>query len=139
MRREDIINYWRNSAEQDFATMMNLFNSRDYHWSLFLGHLVVEKLLKAVFIKNIGNENPPRTHDLLLLASKAEVVTDSKREDMLDLITTFNISTRYPDYKLSFYKKCTESYTTERISEIKELRLWLISVLERRQPRGQVH
>ena len=55
---------------------------------------------------------------------------DSKREDMLDLITTFNISTRYPDYKLSFYKKCTELYTADRISEIKELRLWLISILE---------
>ena len=130
MQREYIINYWRKSAEKDNITMMNLFNSKDYHWSLFLGHLVIEKLLKAVFVKNIGNDNPPRTHDLLLLASKAGVVADSKSEDMLDLITTFNISTRYPDYKLSFYQKCTESYTTDRISEIKELRLWLISILE---------
>ena len=130
MQREEIIKYWRNSADNDFVTMMNLFKSKDYHWSLFVGHLVIEKLLKALFVKNKGNENPPRTHDLLLLAGKAEVAVDSKREDMLDLITTFNISTRYPDYNLSFYKKCTESYTADRISEIKELRLWLISILE---------
>ncbi|GAB6173101.1 hypothetical protein JCM15765_25790 [Paradesulfitobacterium aromaticivorans] len=31
------------------------------------------------------------------MLSKAEVAVDSKREDMLDLITTFNISTRYQD------------------------------------------
>ncbi|SHN72435.1 HEPN domain-containing protein [Desulfitobacterium chlororespirans] len=130
MQTEDIINYWRDSSDKDYFTMMNLFKSKDYHWSLFLGHLVLEKLLKALFVKNIGEENVPRTHNLLLLANKARLSTDNAKEDLLDLITTFNISTRYPDYQHTFYKKCTDTYTEERIAEIKELRLWLISILE---------
>lgn len=130
MLAEDIINYWRDSADKDYFTMMNLFKSKDYNWSLFLGHLVIEKLLKALYVKNVGTENVPRTHNLLLLANKAGLSLDNRIEDLLDLITTYNISTRYPDYQQTFYKKCTETYTAERITEIRELRLWLISILE---------
>lgn len=129
MQVEDIISYWKDSSDKDYSTMINLFKSKDYHWSLFLGHLVIEKLLKALFVKNVG-EDVPRTHNLLLLANEAGLSTDNKIEDLLDLITTFNISTRYPDYQQTFYKKCTETYTDARIKEIKGLRLWLTSILE---------
>jgi len=43
-----LIEFWTDSAGSDFLTMINLFNSKDYHWSLFMGHLVIEKLLKAL-------------------------------------------------------------------------------------------
>lgn len=130
MDKKELINYWATSSESDFNTMKNLYNSKDYHWSLFMGHLVIEKLLKAIYISNSGNDNPPRSHNLLLLADKSNVDTNDQQKDTLDLITTFNISARYPDYKKSFYQKCTESYTGEMISKIKELRLWLLSILE---------
>ena len=43
--------------------MTNLFKSKDYVWSLFLGHLVIEKLLKALAVNNnVGNV--PKIHDL---------------------------------------------------------------------------
>ncbi|NMA69670.1 MAG: HEPN domain-containing protein, partial [Desulfitobacterium sp.] len=54
MQLEDIIRFWKDSSEKDYSTMLNLFNSKDYHWSLFLGHLVIEKLLKALYVKNVG-------------------------------------------------------------------------------------
>ncbi len=88
--------------------MINLYNSKDFHWSLFMGHLVIEKLLKAIYIKNTHDDNqPPRIHDLLLLAKRAKVNPSENQQDQLDMITTFNISARYPDYKYRFYKKCT--------------------------------
>lgn len=132
MNKKELIDYWISSSDSDFNTMQNLFNSRDYHWSLFIGHLVIEKLIKAIYIRNKDSQNPPRTHDLLLLADKSGIVTNENQKDTLDLITTFNISARYPDYKKSFYQKCTESYTAEMIDKIKELRSWLKSILESR-------
>jgi len=44
---EYVISYWIESSDKNFQTMGNLFNSGDYDWSLFIGHLVIEKLLKA--------------------------------------------------------------------------------------------
>ena len=109
--------------------MMNLFKSKDYHWSLFIGHLVIEKLLKAIYVKNVDN-NPPRIHDLLRLAEKAQIHTTEVQKDTLDLITTFNMNARYPDYKQSFYKKCDYNFTMNSIGKIKELKIWLLLILE---------
>lgn len=131
MTKEELIKYWVDTAEQDYKTMVNLYNSNDYHWSLFIGHLVIEKLLKAIYIKNnMEQKNPPKTHDLMFIADKANLDTTEAQKDLLDMITTFNISTRYPDYKQSFYKKCTKEFTKDRIEEIKELRLWLLSLIQ---------
>jgi len=128
MNKHEIINYWKNSAESDFKTMQNLYNSKDYCWCLFVGHLVIEKLLKAAYVKN-NDENVPRTHDLLRLAEKSGVPLDDEKKDTLDIITTFNISARYPDYKQSFYKKCTEKFAGENIDKIKELKSWLTELI----------
>jgi len=131
MTKDDYIKYWINTSDNDFKTMINLFESKDYHWSLFIGHLVLEKLLKAIYLeKTEGIKQPPRTHDLLLIAEKANLKTNERQKDLLDMITTFNISARYPDYKNSFYNKCTYEYTKDRINEIKELRSWLILMIE---------
>lgn len=35
---EKVVLYWVKSSDNDFKTMKNLFKSKDYHWSLFMGH-----------------------------------------------------------------------------------------------------
>lgn len=48
MKKEDILDYWIASSDHDFNAMVHLFEKGDYTWSLFIGHLVIEKLLKAM-------------------------------------------------------------------------------------------
>lgn len=128
MNKNEIIKYWTDISDSDYKTMLHLFESRDYHWSLFVGHLVIEKLLKALYVKNVGTEIP-RTHDLLRLAEKSIKDLNETQKDMLDTVTTFNINARYPDYKQSFYKKCDYNFTFENIEKIKELNNWIRSIL----------
>jgi hypothetical protein len=45
---EKVISYWVDSSDKDFKTMENLVKSGDFNWAMFLGHLVIEKLLKAI-------------------------------------------------------------------------------------------
>lgn len=128
MEKIELIKYWIETSDQDYNTMIHLFESKDYHWSLFMGHLVMEKLLKALYIKNIDN-NIPKIHDLLRLAEKANLELTNEQQDEFDIITTFNISARYPDYKQAFFKKCTYEFTNSKIEEIKGLRVWLLSLI----------
>ena len=130
MNKKDILNYWLKSSDNDYKTMLNLIKSKDYHWALFMGHLVIEKLLKAYYIKNIGS-NIPFIHDLLRIAEKANLSLSDIQKDILDLITTFNIKARYDDYKLEFYNKCTKKFTDESIKKIKEMRKWLTAQLKK--------
>jgi HEPN domain-containing protein len=129
LTRDEIIVYWVETAEQDYETMMHLYDSKDYHWSLFMGHLVLEKLLKAVYVSRKDIE-VPRIHDLLRLSEKAGLDTNNEQKDHMDLITSFNIVARYPDYKQSFYQKCTKIFVDESLMAIKELRTWLLAMLE---------
>jgi len=125
---ESIVNYWKESSEQNYVTMHNLLKSGDNSWALFMGHLVIEKLLKAMFVKN-KEEHPIFTHDLLRLSKKIDLELTVEFEEWFDEITTFNLNTRYDDYKQSFYKRCTEDFTVFWIDKIEIIRKWLISQL----------
>jgi len=129
--KDELIEYWLSGSKLDEKTFCNLLKSRDNHWALFMGHIVIEKLLKALIVQN--NEEGvavPRSHDLLLLAQKAHLEVGDRQEDLLDLISTFNINARYPDYKQAFYKKCTNEYTKKRSAEINEVITWLKSLIQ---------
>lgn len=126
--KERIINYWIESAEKDFKTMLDLYKTKNNSWSLFMGHLVIEKLLKAQYVKSKG-EYPPLIHDLRRLCEKSDIQLDMTTKIILDSISRFNINARYDDYKKSFYLLCTDSFTSEWIEKIKNCRLWIKEML----------
>jgi len=129
MDKKAIVRYWVVTSDRDYKTMKNLFDSSDYHWGLFIGHLVLEKLLKAIYVQNIGI-NPPRIHDLVRLAEKCNIDVDNKMLDKLEIITRFNLNVRYPDYQQQFYKICTKDFSLEARKFIDEVRLWLQSLIK---------
>jgi HEPN domain-containing protein len=125
---EKTVNHWISRSDQDFDTLLNMYNTKDYHWALFIGHLVIERLLKALIVKKTGN-HAPLTHDLRRLAKLAELDLATEQKRYLDTITTFNLNARYDDYKKDFYKKCTAEYAQEWISNIEILRGWIKEML----------
>ena len=130
MNKDGLINYWVEASEIDLKAMNNLFDSKDYVWSLFIGHLVIERLLKALIIKN-NEEIVPKIHNLNKLAEIALLDLDEDFKNNLDVITSFNIEARYPDYKKEFYNKCDFDFTKKQINQIKELRSWLLEQLKK--------
>ena len=125
---EKIIQHWSDTSDKDYKTMQNLLKSGDNSWALFLGHLVLEKLLKAHYVKNL-QKHPIFTHDLLRLATKAGLEISEETEEWLDDISTFNINARYNNYKQDFYKLCTKEFTEMWSERIEKLRQWLIKGL----------
>jgi HEPN domain-containing protein len=121
---EKLINFWIESSDLDFKTMTDLVSTKNYHWSLFIGHLVIEKLLKALYIKKT-NLFPPMIHDLRRICEKAGLLLNNEQVIVLDSISRFNLNARYDDYKQEFYKLCTAEFTMKWIYEIKEMRLWI--------------
>jgi len=125
---ELVVNHWRESSDQNYTTMQNLIKSKDYSWALFMGHLVIEKLVKALYVKKMQT-HPAFSHDLLRLIIKTGVELPTGYDEWFDKITTFNLNARYDDYKQSFYKLCTSEFTNTWIANIEKLRQWLINQL----------
>lgn len=124
MTKEEIVKYWLDSSDVDAAAMDTLFANGHYVWALFIGHLVVEKLLKAYYAKNIDTD-VPQIHHLLRIAEKAGLELSDDRKDFLLEVTDSNLKARYPDYKSKFYKKATSDFAEKYLGQIEEFRQWL--------------
>lgn len=119
----ELIKYWIDSAQQDWNTTQVLLKSHRYMHALFFCHLTLEKTLKSI----IANKKltPPITHDLLLLAEIADIELNVEKAQLLSDVNAFNIRARYDDYKNSFYKRATASYTKKYIGKVNRFKIWL--------------
>ena len=120
MKNEDvkkIVKYWQKTAEHDYETMNGLFRIKRYSDSLFFGHIILKKVLKGLVVQKTKKQ-APYIHDLVRLAEIAKIELSKEKISFLNKINDFNIRTRYPEYKLEFYKKCDKEYAKNYLDEI---------------------
>lgn len=115
------IEYWINSAEEDLSTSELLIHERRILHGLFFCHLVIEKAIKAHYVKST-EEIAPRSHNLIYLSDKAGLSLDEEIQIFLGILMKYQLEGRYPDYNptLPDYNKVLEYY-----NKTKELYQWL--------------
>ena len=123
-----VVRHWIDTSEEDYQTMLSLFDSNSYGWSLFLGHISIEKLLKAYYVSK-NKKHAPFSHNLYRLAELSGLELTEEYADWLDKITFFNLHARYDDYKREFYSLCTVDFTKDWIEKINIIRSWIIQML----------
>jgi len=122
---KQLIDYWLKAAHKDLKVMESLFETKHYAYSLYFGHLVLEKALKGYYVRSVG-KTTPYTHNLLYLSEKCQLKLDADQNGLLEVVTRFNIEARYPDIKFKFYKMCTKKFAQKYIRDIKRFYKWLI-------------
>lgn len=129
MDKKQYIQHWLSSAAHDLDVAETLFLNQKYDWCLFVGHLVIEKVLKAFYVRDTG-EIPPKIHNLVKLAEKTALLLSDEQKQLFAKINDFNIEARYPDQKYEFYKLCTKDFANDYFSRIKEIYQWLLSQMK---------
>ena len=124
MKAQQMINYWLKSAQEDIITAESLFKTQRFLPCLFYCHLFIEKIIKAIIIKNT-KKDAPYGHKLSRLAKSTNLPFAQKQVNLLNDLTAFNIKARYQDYKFSLYKKATKTYTLNYLIKAKKLYLWI--------------
>jgi HEPN domain-containing protein len=74
LTKEDHISFWQKSAEQDKDTMNYLFTGKKYVHALFFAHLMMEKLLKAHWVKDNKGNYPPKIHNLNIIHAQTKLL-----------------------------------------------------------------
>lgn len=128
-RFEKIIEYWDVSAEYDVGVAKSLFKQKKYHYSLFFGHLALEKILKAIYVKK-KSIHAPLTHSLPYLAEKSGLELEKEKLEKLADFMEFYIEGRYPRDMEAIFKKCTRDFTGGKLEEIMEMFEWLRTKLK---------
>jgi HEPN domain-containing protein len=118
------VSYWVAGAKYDLGVANAMLKSKKYPYALFMGHLSLEKLLKAVVVKHTKG-HAPFSHSLPYLAEKSGVKIPERILVKLREFMEFHFEARYPDGNKAFYKKCTRPYTSKKLKEIKEVFIWV--------------
>jgi HEPN domain-containing protein len=91
------IEYWTKGAEDDLLTAELLIREKRILHGLFFCHLVIEKAIKA-HVVNASGEVAPRSHNLIYLSEKTDLVFDNETEIFIGILMKYQLQGRYPDY-----------------------------------------
>jgi HEPN domain-containing protein len=130
MTKQQHIDYWINTAEEDWITVEALFSTKRYAHCLFWAHLVLEKRVKAHWVKNCKENTPPKIHNLIWLLEQAKIDLGEDTMSFLDAFNDFQLSSRYPDYLDKMYKLCTKELAENQLDKVKEIRQCLLKMLQ---------
>ena len=129
LTKQQHIQHWMDTAEEDWITVDVLMKQKRYLHCLFWAHLVIEKLAKALWIKNNVENVPPKTHNIPWLLEQANVDLGDETIAFLRDYNKYQLSTRYPEYIENLYKTCTKSVTEHKLETVKDIRICLLKML----------
>ncbi len=113
---------WLEMVDYDLMTAKQMFRTGRYVYVIFMCHLSIEKILKAIVCEEI-NKVPPKTHDLIYLISLGKVELSDDLLDFVGIVNNAGVVTRYPEdlSKLisSYPKEVTNQYLNKAVEVIK--------------------
>ena len=118
---EKQIEYWKRGALDSLESAMILIERNRLLHGLFFCHLVIEKIIKAHVVKRT-EEMAPRSHNLIYLSEKADLVFNEDDEIFLGILMKYQLQGRYPDYNPVVPDK---SKVIDYLSKTKKLLIWL--------------
>lgn len=127
------IEYWLDLATYDMETAKAMYTSQRYMYVGFMCHQVMEKALKAYYVKATDG-NPPYTHNLAVLAEKAgldKAMTDEQK-NFLDFLEPLNIEARYPTTKDKLLQLLTDEKCAQLLQRTEGELAWITQQLEKK-------
>ena len=121
MTKQEHIDYWIGSSDKDLETMNFLNEGKNYVHALFFGHLYIEKICKALWVKNNEGNYPPKIHNLLTILKQANIVLDDNQQLFLLKLNQYQIEGRYPEDIEKLYRATDGKQADEYIDQIKSI------------------
>ncbi len=121
MDTEKQVEYWRNGSEEDFAAAQSLLEKGHVRHGLFFAHLAIEKMLKALVVRQT-KEEPPRIHNLVRLAGLAGLEQGPEQQRFLRRFDLYQMEGRYPDSRQTIIS-C--EVASQELGEAAETLKWL--------------
>lgn len=122
------VEHWLDIAEYDLETAAAMQASRRYLYTVFMCQQALEKLLKAIYLQQTGEE-APRTHNLLQLYELLDLPENSDYLQILGQLNAYYIKGRYPTYKQKLSAMLDQKSSQFLLTKSEEIFEWLKSHL----------
>ena len=120
---------WVEDADYDLQSAKAMLESGRYFFVVFMCHLTIEKLLKAVIVEKTGT-SPPRIHNLVGLAARCGLDIPDRHRQLVNQLDNMSVVTRYPDGRRQIADALTEERVNSMFSDTMEFAEWIRAELE---------
>jgi HEPN domain-containing protein len=123
-KANDSINNWIKSSNYDIKPGEHMLKAGRYIYVLFMCHLSVEKLLKALY-EAVLAKVPPKTHNLIYLSNAVNLEIPEDHLKVLESLNDLSIPTRYPEDIDGLIKAFKRKRAEEYFKKTRGLLRWL--------------
>jgi HEPN domain-containing protein len=118
------ISNWIKSSNYDIKTAEHMFATGRYVYVLFMCHLAVEKLLKALY-EATHEKVPPKTHNLIYLSNAVKLEIPENLLQTIESLNDLSVVTRYPEDISALVKAFKKDRAADYLNKTKEFLKWL--------------
>ena len=115
---------WIESSAYDIKTADHMLRTKRYVYVLFMCHLSVEKMLKALYEAQT-KKVPPKTHNLIALKNEVGFEVPEDHLKTLELLNDISVVTRYPEDIQELVKAFKKGRVEDYLKRTKGLLRWL--------------
>lgn len=115
---------WLDSARYDLRTAQTLYVSGRYLYVVFMCHLAIEKMLKAVVTEQT-ERMPPKTHSLMYLSDLSKLTMPENHMPIIKHLDGVSIPIRYPRDLRELQKTYSRKSSAEILKQTTALIKWL--------------
>jgi HEPN domain-containing protein len=123
---DKIIQNWLALAEYDYETAHAMFQSGRYIYVVFTCQQAVEKMLKAVYVREY-QAAPPYIHSLMKLAKSLSFFHEFSECQLFDMerLNSYYLQSRYSDQIQEMMAQFTKEQAAEFLYKTEALMRWL--------------
>lgn len=112
------------SSDYDFSTAIYMLETGRYLYVIFMCHMAIEKVLKAI-VAEVTDKVPPRTHNLIYLIKLANINVPQDMFDFIAKINNASVVTRYPEDFKRLIEDYPEDIAKEYLNNTEKVLQWL--------------
>lgn len=116
---------WLATANYDLQTADAMYKAGRYLYVVFMCHLAIEKMLKAILSQKYPTDFPPKIHNLIQLVQRTEINLPDPLKDFFQRIDNVSVATRYPEDLRMLSKEFNQDTAKQILAETKRMIKWL--------------
>jgi len=116
---------WVATSNYDIQTAAAMYKAGRHLYVVFMCHLALEKMLKALLAHKYPEDIPPKIHNLIVLAQKVEIALPEYLQEFLQRIDNVSVVTRYPQDLRTLSREFNRDTARQILTETKRIIRWL--------------
>lgn len=127
---KDVTREWLEDADYDIQSADAMQKAGRYFYVVFMRHLAVEKMLKAVWLES-RDDAPPRVHGLVYLYEKLHLKgrMPERLVALIDDLDDKSVVTRYPEGRKMIADRLDAKTAGEILQNTKDALTWITETI----------